>query len=241
MSVTGIVAALTAEARTLGPVPAPQAGSGAPAINTLVTGHLLVISGMGPKAAARAAEALVAAGAGALLSFGFAGGLDPQLQAGAVLLPHSVSDGTTGVHPTYGAWRERLAAQAAGVADACGVAGGILLSVAEPLSSVAMKTQARTRSGACAVDMESFAIAEVAARRGVRFAVARVVIDGAADALPLSVIRATGAYGELNLPRLIAGLAGAPADVARLMHLPQRYRAARRALRALGKLELGLP
>jgi len=67
VSVTGIVAALTAEARTLGQVPAPQAGCAAPSIHSLATGRLLAISGMGPIAAARAAEALVAAGADALL------------------------------------------------------------------------------------------------------------------------------------------------------------------------------
>ena len=240
MSVTGIVAALTAEARTLGQVPAPQAGCAAPSIHSLATGRLLAISGMGPIAAARAAEALVAAGADALLSFGLAGGLDPQLRAGAVVLPHSVLDGATGVYTTYGPWRERLAAQAAGVADAAGIVAGTLLSVAQPLTSVAMKIQARTRSGAGAVDMESFAIAEVAARMGVKFAVARVVIDSAADALPLSVIQATGAYGDVSLLRLLAGLLGAPADLPRLMHLPQRYRAARRALRALGQVDLGL-
>ncbi len=226
MSVTGIVAALKAEARTLGHAP---------------PGILLMISGMGPQAAARAAQDLVAAGAEALLSFGLAGALDPHLGAGAVVLPQSVVDGASGVHATYGPWRERLAAQAAAVADARGVVGGTLLSVAQPLATVASKSQARASSGACAVDMESFAIAEVAARMGVRFAVARVVIDSAGDALPLSVIQATGAHGDLNLPRLVAGLVSAPADLPRLMRLPQRYRAALRALRGLGQLDLTPP
>ncbi|MGC1457509.1 MAG: hypothetical protein WA825_04460 [Steroidobacteraceae bacterium] len=225
MSVTGIVAALKVEARTLGHSP---------------PGRLLMISGMGPQAAAHAAAALVAAGAEGLLSFGLAGALDPQLGAGAVVLPQSVV-GAGGVHAAYGPWRERLAAQAAAVADARGVVGGILLSVAQPLTTVESKSQARASSGACAVDMESFAIAEVAARMGVKFAVARVVIDRATDALPLSVIQATGAYGDVSLPRLVAALVSAPADLPTLMRLPQRYRAALRALRALGQLDLGLP
>jgi nucleoside phosphorylase len=226
VSVTGIVAALKAEARTLGPLP---------------KGQLLEISGMGPQAAARAALALVAAGAQGLLSFGLAGALDPQLRAGTVVLAQRVTDGAGGVHTAYGPWRERLAAQAAAAADAHTLVGGTLLSVAQPLTTVESKSRARASSGAGAVDMESFAIAEVAARMGVRFAVARVVIDSATDALPLSVIQATGAYGEVNLPRLVAGLVGAPADLPALLRLPQRYRAALRALRALGRLDLGLP
>jgi nucleoside phosphorylase len=226
VSVTGIVAALTAEARTLGQLP---------------NDRLLAISGMGPQAAARAAQALVAAGAQGLLSFGLAGALDPRLQAGALLLPHTIINAAGGAYSAYGPWRERLAAQAGAVADARGVVGDTLLSVPQPLASVAAKFQARADSGACAVDMESFAIGEVAARMGVRFAVARVVIDSATDALPLSVIQATGAYGEVNLPRLVAGLMRAPAELPALMRLPPRYRAALRSLRALGRLDLGLP
>ncbi|HEV2700151.1 MAG TPA: hypothetical protein VGV09_00865 [Steroidobacteraceae bacterium] len=226
MSVTGIVAALQAEARTLDPLP---------------NDRLVALSGMGPQAAARAAQDLVAAGAQGLLSFGLAGALDPKLAAGAVVMPQCVIDGAGGAYTPYGPWRDRLAAQAAAIADAAMVVGGTLLSVAQPLSSVAAKSQARSRTNACAVDMESFAIAEVAARLGVRFAIARVVIDGAADALPLSVIHATGPYGAVNLPRLVAGLVSTPGDLLTLMRLPRRYRAALRTLRALAQVDLGLP
>lgn len=226
MSVTGIVAALRAEARTLDPLPKDC---------------LVALAGMGPQAAARAAQELVAAGAGALLSFGLAGALDSQLRAGALVLPDCVVDGTGGTYPTYGPWRERLAAQAASMTQACGVVGGTLLSVALPLATLEAKSQARANTRACAVDMESFAIAQVAARMGVRFAVARVVIDGAGDALPQSVIRATGDFGDVNLPRLVAGLVRAPADLPMLLRLPRRYGTARRALRALARLDLGPP
>jgi adenosylhomocysteine nucleosidase len=226
VSVTGIVAALTAEARTLNPLP---------------KNRLVALSGMGPQAAARAAQDLVAAGAEALLSFGLAGALDPNLEAGAVVLPQTVIDGGGATYAAYDPWRDRLAAQVASMADATPVVGGALLSVAQPLSTVDAKSQARVRTGACAVDMESFAIAEVAARMNVRFAVARVVIDGATEALPLSVIQATGKFGEVNLPRLVAGLVSAPADVSLLLRLPRRYRAAMHTLRALAQLDLGLP
>lgn len=225
MSVTGIVAALTAEARTLDPLP---------------KNRLVALSGMGPQAAARAAQDLVSAGAEALLSFGLAGALDPKLQPGAVVLPHTVIDGAGVTYVAYDPWRDRLAAQAAAIADAA-LAGGVLLSVARPLSTVESKSQAHAVTGACAVDMESFAIAEVAARMGVRFAIARVVIDSATDALPLSVIRATGEFGDVNLARLLSGLLSAPADLSLLLHLPRRYRAAMRTLRGLAQLDLGLP
>ena len=43
-----------------------------------------------PEGAEAAAEALVAAGATALLSFGLAGGLDPTLRPGDILIPDAV-------------------------------------------------------------------------------------------------------------------------------------------------------
>ena len=229
MSVTGIVAALTAEARTLGPT------VHGPTLDTLSDGNLLAISGMGPQAAARAAQVLLAAGARHLLSFGLAGALDPQLGAGTVFLAATVLDESGTVHPTCGPWRERLARMAA----SRGVAGGALLSVAHPLLSADAKAQARRNSGAAAVDMESFAIGEIAVRQGVDFAVARVVVDTASDAVPRSVAAATGARGEVNYLRLIAALLGAPQDLPALLRLSRRYRAAMASLRFLGQHGVG--
>jgi adenosylhomocysteine nucleosidase len=242
VSVTGIVAALTAEARTLG----PRSSAGGPpnsdgfSVSTLRNGNLLVVSGMGPQAARHAAHSLVAAGAQGLLSFGLAGALDPALRAGALLLPQWVIDEAGQVHTTYAPWRERLAAIAAARPDAQEVAQGKLLSVAQPLVSAAIKSQAHTRTGACAVDMESFAIAEVAAEQGVKFAVARVVVDAAADALPRSVTRATGPRGEVHIARLLGGLLRGPTEMFTLLQLSQRYRVALRSLRYLGRADLGL-
>lgn len=229
MSVTGIVAALTAEARTLGP------SVHGPTLDTLADGTLLAISGMGPQAAARAAQGLLAAGARQLLSFGLAGALDPCLGAGTVFLAEMVLDESGCAHPTCGPWRARLAR----VAATRGVAGGALLSVAQPLLSAQAKAQARQRTGAAAVDMESFAIGAVAVQQGVDFAVARVVVDTASDALPRSVAAATGARGEVHYLRLVAALLGAPQDIPALLRLSRRYRAAMASLRFLGRQGVG--
>jgi adenosylhomocysteine nucleosidase len=231
VSGTGIVAALTAEARTLGPA------ARGPTLDTLPDGTLLAISGMGPEAATRAALALLAAGARTLLSFGLAGALDPQLTAGTVLLVESVVDGSGTALATHAPWRERLALAAA----PRGVAGGVLLSVAQPLLSAQAKAQARARTGACAVDMESFAIGAVAARQGAAFAVARVVVDTAADAVPRSVTAATGPRGEVHYARLLLSVLGAPQELPALLRLSRRYRAALESLRFLGRQGLGLP
>jgi hypothetical protein len=229
VSVTGIVAALTAEARTLGPAD-PHA------INTLRDGSLLIVSGMGAQAATRAAAALVAAGARNLLSFGLAGALDPALRAGTMLLPDAVTDDTGAVHRTCAAWRERLAARAgAGV----GPQGGTLLSLEQPLMTSASKSEAWARTHAYAVDLESFAIGSVAMREQIEFAVARVVVDTAVDNLPPSITLATDSRGAVHPTRLLSGLLRSPADLFALLRLARRYRAAMASLRHLGRQGLG--
>ena len=240
MRVTGIVAALTAEARTLGPLrahPGPGAAE-SQGISTLSDGTLLIISGMGPQAATRAAQALVAAGAGSLLSFGLAGALDPRLQAGALLLPDAVTDGSGAVHGTCAVWRERLAARVDARAEHH---GGTLLSLTQPLMTASAKSEAWERTHAYAVDMESFAIAAVAMQEQINFAIARVVVDTAVDSLPRSVTRATDARGEVNYLHLISGLLRSPTDLFALLRLARRYRMAMGALRELGQQGLASP
>jgi len=230
VSVTGIVAALAAEARTLGA--AARHGS---AVGRLADGNLVAVSGMGPGAATRAALDLVAAGARQLLSFGLAGALDPRLGAGTVLLADAVLDEDGAVHATCAPWRERLAARAA----TRGAVGGAVLSVAQPLLDAAAKAQARQRSGASAVDMESFAIGSVAVRQGVEFAVARVVVDTAADAVPASAMAATGPRGEVRYPRLLLGVLGRPQEIPALLRLSRRYRTAMESLAFLARQGVG--
>src|SRR6202035_858963 len=99
----GVVAALEAEARTLGPAVRRRDG-----LSSLGDGALLAISGMGGLLAAAAARRLVEAGAGALMSFGLAGGLDPLLSAGTVVLPSEVVLRGGARFLTSTAWREQI-------------------------------------------------------------------------------------------------------------------------------------
>ena len=102
--VAGIVCALAAEARALGPI----AQRGAP-YAALADGSLLIVSGMGGVAAAAGARVLIDAGATALASFGLAGGLDASLRPGAICLPNEIVglDGTG--FATTAHWRARVA------------------------------------------------------------------------------------------------------------------------------------
>ena len=224
MNGVGVVAALDAEARTLGPAVRRDDG-----LFFLSDGALLAVSGMGAALAAVAARNLIDAGAAALISFGLAGGLDPLLSAGAVVLPSEVisRDGTRFL--TSRVWRERLSAA---VAKQRPVDAGALLTISAPIGAVAEKAAAFRETGAVACDMESFHVAEVSAAHNLPFIAVRVIVDSAEDVLPRAVV-AAGRDGQVNMRRLIGGLAAAPLDLIALIRLARAYRAATRSLTAV--------
>lgn len=224
MTTAGVVAALAAEARVLEPMRRRDDGCWVRADGTLV-----LVSGMGREAAREAAERLVRVGVDALVSWGLAGGLDPALEAGVVLLPAEVIDARGMRFATARHWREAQAALLG-----AHVVSGPLLTCLTPLESVEAKSAAFRGTGASAVDMESSAVAEVATLHGVPFIVVRAIIDTARDAIPPAVAGATVA-GSLELHRLLLGLLRSPGEIAAMVRLARRYRAAMRSLRAVAR------
>jgi adenosylhomocysteine nucleosidase len=217
----GVVAALAAEARLFG-----SAARRADGLAELADGTLLALSGVGPAAAARAAKRLADAGARALLSFGLAGALDPSLSAGALVIPHRVisrEGATVSVSPQ---WRALLV-RSLGARRA--VNGGDLLSSSRPIDSIEAKSAVFHGTGAAAVDMESLAVAQVAADRKLPFVALRVIVDTAVDRVPRSVMAASR-EGQVKIARLLGALALAPADILDVIRLARRYRMAMRAL-----------
>lgn len=232
MSVTGVVAALDFEARCLGQRRRDSGG-----LWRLSDGSLVSVSGIGADNAARAARTLVAAGAGALLSWGVAGGLDPSLSCGAAVLPGAVlrdagGRGALRRYETCATWREPLMSALQRYAP---VVAGTLLSSATPVAAAALKAQKFAETHAVAVDMESAAVAEVARQHDLPFLVLRVILDTAADSLPESILRAFDpAANRSGLSRawqLLWALLTTPSELRALLRLPRQYRLAQRALR----------
>jgi hopanoid-associated phosphorylase len=226
LTAAGVVAALAAEARVLGPMRRRDDGCGMRADGTLI-----LVSGMGCEAAREAARRLLQAGVGALVSWGLAGGLDPALEAGVVLLPTEVIDARGARFATARRWREALSTRLETHAP---VATGTLLTSLAPLESVDAKSAAFRGTGASAVDMESSAVAEVATLHGVPFIAVRAIIDTACDAVPPVVAGATVA-GSLEPHRLVLGLIRSPGEIVSLVRLARRYRVAMRSLREIAR------
>jgi hopanoid-associated phosphorylase len=228
LNVVGVVCALAAEARHLGPTTRRHES-----LTPLADGTLLAVSGMGPAAAARSARALIDAGATALASWGMAGGLDPALAAGTIFLPSEVISPAGVSVATATGWRERLGAA---IAAQQPLTHGRLLTSPKAVGSLAEKATLFRQMRAAAVDMESLAIAEAAEARQLPFIAVRVIVDSASDALPQAVTAAADSEGHLQIWRLMGALARTPADLAPLLRLARRYRVANRSLAAVARV-----
>jgi adenosylhomocysteine nucleosidase len=200
----GLVVGLAAEARVARPLGWPtEIGGGTYA------GALL------------AAERLVRGGVNALVSFGVAGGLDPTLRPGAILVPHEVLTEGSRV-PSDPALNERL-----------GIPSETILFGAERIvASAAAKFELFTTTNAAAVDLESGAVALVASRHGIPFAVLRAICDPADSDLPPAALVPPNRHGAIALTRILGSVLTQPRQLRSLPALAANAMAARRALHA---------
>lgn len=199
----GIVVGLAAEARV-----------------ARLLGRPIAIGGGTYAGALLAAERLVRSGVNALVSFGVAGGLDPALRPGAILVPHEVlTDGRR--VPTDPALNWHL-----------GQPSEIILLGAERIvASAAAKTALFTATRAGAVDIESGAVAVVASRHRIPFAVLRAICDPAERDLPPAALIPPNRHGGIRLARIIGSVLKQPAQLPFLPALAADAAAAHRALR----------
>lgn len=183
----------------------------------------LACAGADSGRARAAALRLVEAGVGALVSFGVAGGLDPDLRPGDLLLAEAVvfEDRRW---PCDAAWRGRVAAQLAGHKN------GMIAGSPGELASAADKARLFRESGASAVDMESHAVAAVAAVAGLPFLALRAIADPAGLSLPRAVLGAIDAEGRSRTGLIVGRLAFRPWELPALLALGRHYGHALRAL-----------
>lgn len=219
-----IIAALPGEARCLARL-RPRGR------RRLACGAVLALSGIGAQRARMLAETLAEEGAQALLSFGTAGALAPWLDPGAIVLPSILRDGQGRSWPVCAPWRDVLAHQ---LAPRRRVDDGCLLERSEIVSDPDAKRRLHAETGAVACDMESAAIAAVAAERGLSFIALRAIVDDATMTLPPVALAAIDADGRLRPAAVMAALAGRPTSMhtqlRALKQLAVAFRAARISL-----------
>lgn len=220
----GIVAALPAEARIL----SRKAQIGA--IVRIGERCLLSVSGMGARRAEQAASALLQGGATALVSWGTAGGLNPEYRPGQLLLPEKVittAGASFATDPVWCARVHRVLKNTAVCAD------GVMVTTDQVQLSAADKRSLHAQSGAVAVDLESGAIAASARSAGVPFLVIRAVVEMAGTSLPRHVLEQIDPYGRPHLWSLLITLARHPKELVTMAQLFINFRAALASLRLI--------
>lgn len=198
---TGIVVGLEAEARIARRLRLP-----------------VEVGGGGEAGASAAAYRLIGRGVRNLVSFGLAGGLDPSLKPGAIVVPDVILslDGHWPADP-------RLAASLGRIGGAVFSGGAVVVTAAE-------KRALHVRTGAAAVDLESAAVAEAAGRHALPFAALRAICDPAARSLPRAALVALDAEGRIGLGRAARAAASRPRELPALAALALDAMRARRAL-----------
>jgi hopanoid-associated phosphorylase len=172
-------------------------------------------------------------GVRAVISFGLAGGLDPALRAGDIVVAsHVVSGGTSS--PTDKTLLASFAASLGRAAPTPRCVVGWDVVVADPVEKAAMH-----RAGAHAVDMESHVAADFAAAHRLPFGVVRVICDPAHRSVPPFAQFALEANGRVAKRAILGSLARNPSQLSGLAGLGRDFAIAVVALRRSRRL-LGL-
>lgn len=182
------------------------------------TGGVLEIVPVGIAARQLAQRVPTAAAPSVVISAGVCGALAPGLGVGALVVPEVVL-GPDG--------RRRATAAVAGTRRA-----GTLLTTDRVLEDAAAKSRLWLETGALAVDMESAAILDWAAMRGVPGLVVRGVSDPAGRGVPADLARAVGDDGRVRTVRAVAAMLARPRALADAVALRAATAAALKAVAA---------
>ncbi|MCC6469800.1 MAG: nucleoside phosphorylase [Alphaproteobacteria bacterium] len=192
-------------------------------------GTRLFAAGGSADRAAEAARGMARDGVELLISLGLAGGLDPALRCGdlviasAVVVPAEIANRSN----TETAWREKLAEAARGVLR-CVVAP--IVGLDAPVTTAAAKAGLFAETSAVAVDMESHGVARAAADAGLPFLVLRVIADPADRAIPWSAMAGMAPDGSVRPAAVIGRLMLRPWEVPAIVRLARDSRHAHAAL-----------
>jgi adenosylhomocysteine nucleosidase len=181
-----------------------------------------VITGMGAANARRAAQAVLSPNYAACLISGFAGALSARCKLGEVVAPEKVQRGAsdTSLPSVKNLQQGLLEAGAVGIPTMIS-ADHVIGTAAEKASLAALGD---------AVDMESFAILEVAREKNIPAAVVRVISDAFDSDLPEELDTMVGTDGSLKIGGVVRYVTSHPTKVPALLRLGRDSKAAAEAL-----------
>jgi adenosylhomocysteine nucleosidase len=170
-----------------------------------------------------------------VISFGVAGGLDPSLKPGDIVLATEVVAGDA-------RWLAGLSLNDELVANLAlkrRIVRGGLAGAEEVVVQQARKAALWLQTGAAAVDMESHIAAAYAADAGLPFAALRVISDSAHRSLPALAKSAIRPDGKIDLRKILSGVARNPSALSALVSTGIDFNRALRSLRGCRSFLLG--
>lgn len=227
--ITGIIVALAEELSTLKTLPnvlwerCLRRGK----FIFLTNDVILVYSGAGAQNARKAAELAISKGATQLISWGCAGALHHELKMGDLVLADSLLDSDGTQTPVNAAWHEH--AKTILGADVT-VYKGALFNSHDVVSTAQEKQAIYEKTGALALDMESYAIAQAAQHYALPFLAIRAIADPASMDLPIALSNALNEEGEVDISKIIFSLARNPKEIPHLIQIGQYFQIAKRKL-----------
>ena len=224
----GIVTALAPEAAIV------RRAAASPPDN--ITASIVILSGPGPDRAQHAARELVDEGSTALLSFGVAGGLDPALRPGDIVVADRVIGPDRSIFHADAGWSDRLRRTGR---DRIGMKLGNIAGVDQPLRNAREKAALFATTGAVALDMESFGVARIAHEANLDFLAVRAIADPASRTVPAAAIRAMGPDGRTHPLKALLALLANPSEIGDFVKLARDGQAAFAALRRVASLGSG--
>ena len=171
-----------------------------------------------------------------VISFGVAGGLDPSLKSGDVVVATEVLAGDTRWLAGLALNEDLIASVALGRRR---VVRGSLAGAEQVVVGRSVKAALHLETGASAVDMESHIAAAYAAKAGLPFAALRVISDPASRALPALVMAAIKPNGDIDLRKILRGVARNPMTLRALVSTGIDFNRALKSLRGCRGFLLG--
>ena len=193
-------------------------------------------SGARPDRAAFLAAQFVEGGCEALLSIGLAGGLDPVLKPGDLIVSSTIIEPDGKKVPSDAIWRDNVVDRLDRARIDYRI--GPMLGADELVRSPAAKQSYFSTTGALAVDMESHAVMRVAKAAGIPAIAIRAVADRSYDELPETAAYALTVNGGVAFFSILSGLMRRPSDLGGMLMLARRSAQGFAALRRVAALPL---
>jgi adenosylhomocysteine nucleosidase len=171
-----------------------------------------------------------------VISFGVAGGLDPTLKSGDVVVATEVMAGDARWLAGLTLNEDLIASVALGGRR---IVRGRLAGAEEVVVARHVKAALHSETGAAAVDMESHIAADYAAKAGLPFAALRVVSDPAHRALPSSAMAAIKPNGDIDLRKIMRSVVRNPMTLRDLVSTGIDFSRALKSLRGCRGFLLG--